>query len=110
MQAFPLEEVQRAAAAAGGRYHEFLRVPAMSLGLYRLARGSEDPQRPHGEDEFYLVLEGRARFTSGGATRDVGPGDVLFVPAREEHRFHAIAEDLVLLVGFGPAEGTLTTG
>jgi hypothetical protein len=31
---------------------------------------------------------------------------VLFVPANEEHRFHDITEDLVLLVFFGPAYGS----
>jgi len=31
---------------------------------------------------------------------------VLFVPARVEHRFHSITEDLVVLVVFAPAEGS----
>jgi hypothetical protein len=31
---------------------------------------------------------------------------VFFVPAREEHRFHDITEDLAVLVFFAPAEGT----
>ena len=51
----------------------------------------------------------RARaVTTGGAheTIDVAAGSVFFVPAREEHRFHDITEDLAVLVFFGPAEGT----
>ena len=43
-------------------YREFLRVPAMSAGLYVLAPGAVDPQRPHHEDEMYYVVRGRARF------------------------------------------------
>jgi len=31
---------------------------------------------------------------------------VIFVPAGEEHRFIDVAEDLALLVVFGPAYGT----
>jgi hypothetical protein len=33
-------------------------------------------------------------------------GDILFVAAKEPHRFHEIIEDLELLVLFAPAYGT----
>ena len=36
----------------------------------------------------------------------VGPGHLLTVPARVEHRFHSITEDLLLLTFFAPAEGS----
>lgn len=87
-------------------YVEFLRSPDLSVGVYRLAQGEQDEQKPHAEDEVYYVLRGRARFTSGERTVDVREGDCLFVPAREAHRFHDVEEDLELLVAFGPAEGT----
>lgn len=87
-------------------YVEFLRSPDLSVGVYRIARGAPDPQRPHAEDEVYHVLAGRARLTSGGRTVDMRPGDCVFVPAGEEHRFHDVEEDLELLVVFGPAEGS----
>jgi mannose-6-phosphate isomerase-like protein (cupin superfamily) len=89
---------------AGELYAEFLRADSMSAGLYVLEAGADDPQSPHDQDEIYHVVSGRARFASGGADREVGAGDVLFVPAREQHRFHAIAERLELLVVFAPAE------
>jgi len=38
----------------------------------------------------------------------VKPGDILFVPAGEPHRFFDIREDLEVLVFFGPAEGSRT--
>ena len=85
-------------------YREFLRVPNLSVGLYVLPVGAEDGQRPHGQDEVYHVVRGRARFECGARGRPVGPGDVLFVRAREPHRFRSIEEELVLLVVFGPAE------
>lgn len=94
------------ARRGGPPYQEFHRAPGMSLGLYRLKAGEADAQRPHGEDEFYYVLEGRATFTTGGASRKVEAGELLWVPAKEEHRFHDIEADLLLLVGFAPAEGT----
>ena len=102
-----IEQLGTEARASPGGYLEFLRVPSMSGGVYVLAPGAEDPQRPHTEDEIYFVVRGRARFRQGEEDRPVAPGDVLFVPAREEHRFHAVEEELVLLVVFAPAERPL---
>jgi mannose-6-phosphate isomerase-like protein (cupin superfamily) len=92
--------------AAAERWREVLRVPDLSLGVYRLARGEADPQTPHAEDEIYYVLSGRAVLRVEDRDLPLGPGEVAFVPARAEHRFHAIAEDLTLLVVFAPAEGS----
>ena len=98
MDAFPLATLEARRAAAGDRYLEFLTVPDLSAGLYVLEAGAVDGQQPHTEDEVYVVLEGRSRFTVGDATRDVGPGDTLFVAATVPHRFHDIAETLRIIV------------
>ncbi len=99
-----IEELTERTRRSGERYHELLRVPAMSAGVYVLPKGAVDGQSPHGEDEIYYVVRGRAKFTHGDADRAVGPGQVLFVPAHDVHRFHSIEEDLVVLVVFAPAE------
>ncbi len=93
--------------STGQRYFEFLRVPDMSAGLYVLPAGSVDGQQPHSEDEIYVIMVGRGEFTCEGETRPVAPGDVIYVPAHADHRFHDIAEDLQILVFFAPAEGVL---
>ena len=81
-------------------YYEFLRVPALSCGLYRLPAGSKDLQSPHDEDEVYYVLAGRARLRVDGEDRAVGPGSILYVGATSEHSFVEIEEDITLLVFF----------
>jgi len=91
-------------------YLEIVRSSAQSVGLYRLAAGSEDEQHPHGEEEVYLVMEGRAQFRMGDQDYQVGPGSLITVPPRVEHRFHSITQDLLALVFFAPAEGTATPG
>jgi len=88
----------------GTAYGEFLRVPSMSAGLYVLAAGAEDTQRPHHEDEMYYVVRGRARFRAGEEDREISAGSVLFVAAEVEHRFYGIQEELAALVFFAPAE------
>jgi mannose-6-phosphate isomerase-like protein (cupin superfamily) len=94
------------ALARPNQYHEFLRTGSMSAGAYVLGPGATDRQRPHSEDEVYYVVRGRGRFRHGEQDDLVGSGDVLFVPAREEHRFHDVSEELVLLVFFAPPEGS----
>jgi mannose-6-phosphate isomerase-like protein (cupin superfamily) len=90
----------------GGKshYHEHLRVPDLSVGTYCIPAGGKDEQRPHTEDEIYVVLSGRARLVAASGEADVRPGSVVFVPAHEEHRFTDVTEDLTVLVVFGPAE------
>ena len=106
MQAWDITGLDAARAAAGRRYHEFLSVPDLSGGLYVLEAGAEDPQSPHTEDELYVVMEGRGRIVVGEDIGPVGPGSVVFVAAGVPHRFIDIEERLVILVAFGPAEGS----
>lgn len=106
MEAWELDELEADRIAAGRRYHEFLSVPDLSAGLYVLEAGATDQQSPHTEDELYYVIEGRARVTVGEDDRAVVPGSMVFVAAQVAHRFHDIEERLVLLVAFGPAEGS----
>jgi len=110
MELHPIAALAAAQAASGEAYLEFLRRPSMSIGLYVLPGGAMDGQSPHTEDEAYVVLAGRSRFTAGGETRDVGPGDTIFVPAHMPHRFHDITDELRLIVVFAPAEGSRVPG
>ena len=85
-------------------YREFLRVPAMSAGLYVLPASGADPQRPHHEDEVYYIVRGHARFKAGDEDREVRAGSVVYVAAEVEHHFYDIREELAVLVFFAPAE------
>ena len=101
---FHLDDSSRERAAKGKRYLEFLRVPAMSAGVYSLPKGGTDPQKPHREDEMYYVVRGRARMKIGSEDAEVRAGSVIFVEAETEHRFYDIQEELEVLVFFAPAE------
>jgi quercetin dioxygenase-like cupin family protein len=99
-----VDQLEKQRAQAGKSYLEFLRVPAMSAGVYTLPAGATDPQNPHREDEMYYVVRGRARMRAGAEDRAIGQGSVIFVAAEVEHRFYDIEEELVVLVFFAPAE------
>ena len=101
---FHIPELEKQRAGSGRRYLEFLRIPAMSTGIYVLAKGATDPQSPHKEDELYYVVRGKAKMRANGESRTVHAGSVIFVAAEAEHRFYDIEEELTVLVFFAPAE------
>jgi mannose-6-phosphate isomerase-like protein (cupin superfamily) len=99
-----LSELEKNQTQAGRPYLEFLRIPAMSAGVYVLPAGAIDAQKPHHEDEIYYVLRGRARFKADTEDREVSAGSVIFVAAEVGHRFYDITEEITVLVLFSPAE------
>jgi mannose-6-phosphate isomerase-like protein (cupin superfamily) len=101
---FNIDELSRQRTQNLKLYLEFLRIPAMSAGLYVLPAAADDPQHPHIEDELYYVVRGRARMRIGNEEQDVQAGSVIFVEAKAEHRFFDIREELAVLVFFAPAE------
>jgi mannose-6-phosphate isomerase-like protein (cupin superfamily) len=101
---FHIDDLKRQRALTGKLYREFLRVPAMSAGVYVLPAGGADPQKPHREDEMYYVARGRARMQIGSENAGVHAGSVIFVEAGVEHRFYDIEEELEILVFFAPAK------
>jgi mannose-6-phosphate isomerase-like protein (cupin superfamily) len=106
MQHHTLAELLERQRSGGDPWLELLAVPDMSVGLYVLDAGAVDRQEPHTEDETYVILEGHGRFTAADETREVGPGDTIFVPALVPHRFHDIARQLQVIVVFAPREGS----
>ena len=104
MKPYDIKQILREADNDGERYLEFLRVPALSMGLYQLKAGEEDPQTPHRQDEVYYVIAGKANFQMGNEVQDVSEGAIIYVPAEEAHKFVDIEEYLRVLVFFAPAE------
>jgi len=111
-EVFALDQLLAKRLQAGRSYLEFLRVPAMSAGVYVLPAGAPDPQQPHHQDEIYYVVRGKAKMRLGSEEsaeesaeeRSVREGSVIFVEAGLEHRFIDVEEELVVLVVFAPEE------
>jgi mannose-6-phosphate isomerase-like protein (cupin superfamily) len=99
--------VAQARAAPDGYAAEVLRSDLLSVGLYFLAAGATDDQTPHGEDEVYYTVRGRATLRVGSEDHPVQPGTLLFVPAMAVHFFHDISEELILVVFWAPPEGSV---
>src|SRR5438477_248411 len=61
------------------RFVTLFKRGSLSVELY--APRGQDAQKPHAQDELYIVISGSGVFINGGERFPFGPGDVLFVPA-----------------------------
>jgi mannose-6-phosphate isomerase-like protein (cupin superfamily) len=101
---FPFDNALDAAARSELRFGGVLRRGTLLLGLY--APRGNDPQTPHTQDEVYVVVSGTGEFVRGSERASFGPGDALFVPAGDEHRFENFSDDFAAWVVFyGPQGG-----
>lgn len=76
----------------------------MSLELFA-PRGT-DHQRPHDQDEIYIVVSGTSDLLLDGERTEAKAGDAIFVRAGVDHRFAGMSEDFVTwIVFFGPEGG-----
>jgi mannose-6-phosphate isomerase-like protein (cupin superfamily) len=88
----------------GVPFAEVLRHGSMSMEVF--APCGPDRQSPHEQDELYPIKTGHADFLLEECRHAVGPGDLLFVPARAQHRFERMSADFVTWVVFwGPVGG-----
>jgi mannose-6-phosphate isomerase-like protein (cupin superfamily) len=99
MDPIRIEEARRRLESAGGGYEIVHESPGLEIGVYVLVAPEPDRQRPHEDDEVYVVLAGRGTLDVAGERVDLEEGHGAFVAAGVEHRFVGY-ESLGLLVIF----------
>jgi mannose-6-phosphate isomerase-like protein (cupin superfamily) len=68
-----------------------LKRGALTIEYY--APKNTDEQKPHKQDEIYVVASGTSTFFREGQRTPCKQGDLMFVPAGIEHRFENFSED-----------------
>lgn len=99
----PVTIVSPTAAAAMPRPPDNLATPILSrhdVETEFYAPRGVDPQTPRDQDELYFVARGSGWFVAEGQRRRFSAGDLIFVPARAEHRFEEFTEDFATWVVF----------
>ena len=77
---------------------------SMEVEIY--APKGKDLQQPHTRDELYVIAAGSGYFVHESDRHAVEVGEVLFVPAGDEHRFEDFSDDFATWVVFyGPDGG-----
>ena len=92
---------------AGQRFTTVFEHGTLTVELY--APVGADLQTPHSRDEAYMVIRGTGVFVHGSERETFGPGDFLFAPAAQPHRFEEFTNDiLVWVIFYGPEGGEST--
>ncbi|MBW7849050.1 MAG: cupin domain-containing protein [Rhodospirillales bacterium] len=94
---FHEDELPRLVSVVPGRERVFFvskelaDVDTMLAGIMRYAKGASSPYHYHENCEhFYFIMEGVGTVETPEGVRQVGPGDMVFIPAEERHRLRAI--------------------
>jgi mannose-6-phosphate isomerase-like protein (cupin superfamily) len=95
---FDISGVKARLAAENGGYEIVHASPGLELGVYVLVAPEPDRQKPHEDDEVYVVLEGRGTLEVEGERVDVREGHAVFVPAGAEHGFVGYEQLAVLVI------------
>ena len=85
-------------------------IRAFGVNAHQAAAGQElivrhDEASFGGQEELYVVLDGRAKFTCDGVEIELGPGDLLYAPPDVAR--HAVALETptaLLMIGATPGE------
>jgi quercetin dioxygenase-like cupin family protein len=67
-------------------------APNFSLRHFVVEPGGHTPRHSHDYEHEVFIIEGRARVECDDAVREVGSGEVLFVPPKALHQFVNVGE------------------
>lgn len=79
-------------------------APHFSIRQFRVEAGGHTPRHSHDYEHEVYVVSGRGTVHLSGEVRGIGAGDVIYVPADEEHQFRADAGDGLRFLCVVPVE------
>lgn len=99
----PLKNSLKKLQKSGNEFIELFQHGTLSVEIYKPHK--VDKQTPHTRDEIYVIANGSGEFLLADERTMFASGDVLFVPAGEDHRFENFSDDFVTWVFFYGPEG-----
>ena len=61
-----------------------------ALGIYLLTITRSEPHAHEKEDQVYIIQSGRGTIEIDGERRDVGPGDLVYIPRGARHYLESL--------------------
>src|SRR6267154_4788826 len=98
MTKFTIRDSLQKLSGHNEKFISLFRHGTLEVEIYKHEKA--DPQKPHSRDEVYVIAGGSGEFLCAGEKRSFAAGDVLFVPARDEHRFVNFTDDFSTWVFF----------
>lgn len=74
-----------------------IRGEKIEVGRFFYPKGSEARTHAHPNEQFQIVIRGRARFITGDEEKILGPGDVIHNLPNVEHGILEVLEDLEVI-------------
>jgi len=69
---------------------ELAGTDAMLAGVMHYRKGAASPRHLHENCEhFYFIIDGAGKVETSEGVREVAAGDLVFIPAKEQHRLQA---------------------
>ena len=100
----PLQQaIRQLKKESENRFTVLLKHGTMSIEYF--APQKIDLQKPHSQDEIYVIASGSGLFFRDGERIQFSQGDVLFVPAGMDHHFENFSKDFATWVIFYGADG-----
>ena len=104
MKRLTIHEALKLLQSQQAPYVEMFRHGSLQVEFYQPI--DVDKQQPHRQDELYVIASGSGDFINGNSRQPVERGEVLFVPAGQEHRFVDFDESFATwVIFFGPEGG-----
>jgi len=69
----------------------------MEVGLFTFPANTEAKPHAHPNEQFMIVLKGRAKWTVGDEEKILGPGEVVYNPPNVLHGIQVLDEDLEVI-------------
>lgn len=80
-----------------------------AIRYFEVPAGESSAHEHHPHDHGVVVTRGRARVLLGEETHEVGPGDVVYIPPDEMHRFDSLGPEplgfICVVPGWGEKGG-----
>jgi mannose-6-phosphate isomerase-like protein (cupin superfamily) len=93
-----VQEANDLLAGSPERFEEVMKKGSISVEFYKPEK--IDQQQPHTKDELYIIISGSSVFLRDGEMISCQKSDVIFVPAKMEHRFINFSADFSTWVIF----------
>lgn len=96
-----MEDIYKRLPSTGDRFVVGLEKESMRAILY--APEKKDNQTAHDQDEVYIIISGTGTFQKGQEKYPFKPNDIIFVPAKQDHRFLEFTKDFkTWVIFYGP--------
>ena len=107
MEIVPVDAMERGSFSAELQGRD-AGAPGVSLILVEAARGDGPRLHTHPYAEVIVVQEGTATFWDGTGSTEVGPGNVVVIPAGEPHAFENTGDGVLRQVDIHVADAFRT--